>query len=85
MRLLRTDGLTDVASAREEVTYAQHSTQEANSLEKPRKYLSLPVWTSRPSLTTRSPATITRKKEERENFISKRQRLYSRGTEKRFR
>lgn len=85
MRLLRTDGLTDVASAREEVTYAQHSTQEANSLEKPRKYLSLPARTSRPSLTTRSPVTITRKKEERKNFISKRQRLYSRGTEKQFR
>lgn len=34
MRLLRTDGLTDVASAREEVTCAQHSTQRANSLKK---------------------------------------------------
>ena len=35
VRLLRTDGLTDMASEREEVTYAQHSTQEADSLEKP--------------------------------------------------
>lgn len=74
-----------MASAREEVTYAQHSTQQADSLEKPRKYLSLPAQTSRPSLTTRSPTTPTRKKEERENFISKREKLYSRGKEKRFR